>query len=207
MAELRKSTAMIFVSHNMPQVYRISSQVLVLDHGSAVYLSDQIGEGIQRYYQLQDTDQSQVLGGDLISISDVRFESDGAPSDEELRISVNFGSPLQLSFRLKVDPKIDAVGLKLSVWNQEMLPVMDVVAGTMRNYELHLGGHTEAEIEVVVDRIPFSTGQHSISIVVTDTSYLTIYGRVDNVGSISVKAPYPTGAHQIGVADWKHSLI
>ncbi|MCI0616644.1 ABC transporter ATP-binding protein [bacterium] len=60
-ASLRKSTAVIFVSHNMEQVARISSQVLVMDIGAAAFIGS-VDNGISKYntlnYQARDSENT-----------------------------------------------------------------------------------------------------------------------------------------------------
>lgn len=48
--EIRPKTAIIFVSHSMPMVSRICNQIILMDKGKAEYQGNDIGKGIQAYY-------------------------------------------------------------------------------------------------------------------------------------------------------------
>lgn len=48
--ELLPKTAVIFVSHSMPMVSRICNEIILLDHGNVEYMGNEIGKGVQLYY-------------------------------------------------------------------------------------------------------------------------------------------------------------
>ena len=207
MAELRDKTAMILVSHAMPQIYRICSHVMVLKRGAVIYHGDQLGVGIQTYYGQMETQEARVIGGDTIDLQQIRFESGGHVADEIEPIPVDYGDPLSISFRLHVHRDLKNVGVKLCFWNQELQPVLDLVADTMTNYMIEMNGRGWCDVEAVLDRVQLNTGRYTMTIQVMDESMIRIHGRADNVGRIVVKAPYPTGANQIAVGRWTVSPV
>lgn len=48
--ELLPNTAVIFVSHSMPMVSRICNEIILMDRGVAEYQGNDIGKGVQLYY-------------------------------------------------------------------------------------------------------------------------------------------------------------
>lgn len=59
--ELLPKTAMIFVSHSMPMVSRICNEIILMDHGSVEYQGNDIGKGVQMYYnKFSNNENSEV---------------------------------------------------------------------------------------------------------------------------------------------------
>lgn len=56
--ELLPNTAVIFVSHSMPMVSRICNEIILMDHGSVDYQGNDIGKGVQLYYNKFSTSGS-----------------------------------------------------------------------------------------------------------------------------------------------------
>ncbi len=50
--ELFPTTAIVFVSHNMPQISRICNEVIVMTKGKTVFQSNDVSQGINHYYEL-----------------------------------------------------------------------------------------------------------------------------------------------------------
>jgi lipopolysaccharide transport system ATP-binding protein len=62
MAELMSRCAVIFVSHTMPQIFRVCSEVLLLDHGTAMYHGPDVAAGVERYFGLFPQNQQSITG-------------------------------------------------------------------------------------------------------------------------------------------------
>ena len=62
MNEIAKNAAVIFVSHAMPEVARVATDILLLDHGTSVYIGNDISKGIEQYYDLFESEEKIVSG-------------------------------------------------------------------------------------------------------------------------------------------------
>ncbi|HAR72165.1 MAG TPA: ABC transporter ATP-binding protein [Flavobacteriaceae bacterium] len=59
--ELLPNTAIIFVSHSMPMVSRICNEIILMDHGVAEYQGNDIGKGVQLYYNKFSTSGENIV--------------------------------------------------------------------------------------------------------------------------------------------------
>jgi lipopolysaccharide transport system ATP-binding protein len=59
---LMKTTAVIFVSHSMPQVYRICSSVMLLDKGQNIFSGNNLGRGVEMYFAMFHNGEKQISG-------------------------------------------------------------------------------------------------------------------------------------------------
>lgn len=86
--ELLPSTAVIFVSHSMPMVSRICTQIILLDHGRVQFNGSEVGKAIDMYYSRFANNESNAVYDDgslvlkEISLVDPRNVVEGLPQIE-----------------------------------------------------------------------------------------------------------------------------
>jgi lipopolysaccharide transport system ATP-binding protein len=83
--ELMRTSAVVFVSHNMPLISSFCTRVLVMDHGHTVLDTDQPGVAINHYYGLVSGAQ-QVSGTGEARVVDVQLVADGMRREGELLV-------------------------------------------------------------------------------------------------------------------------
>lgn len=98
------NTAVIFVSHNMPQVTRICNTVLLMDHGAVIDSGNNLGNVISKYHQTifenyESTDQGS--GDATIEYFQVLDENDN--EIQKLRHGDPFKIKVRVRFRLLED--------------------------------------------------------------------------------------------------------
>ncbi len=83
--ELMRTSAVVFVSHNMPLISSFCTRVLVMDHGHTVLDTDQPGVAINHYYGLVSGTQ-QVSGSGEAKVLEAQLEADGTERKDGLVI-------------------------------------------------------------------------------------------------------------------------
>lgn len=73
-SEITKSAVVIFVSHQMPQISRISDFVLLLSKGRTQFLGQNLNEGIQLYYDGFKNNHDKKFFGDKLEISHFQIQ-------------------------------------------------------------------------------------------------------------------------------------
>lgn len=100
MDSLMKNTAMIFVSHNIPQVARMASQLLLMSRGSIGYYGDDIPAGLTKYYDSYARKIGNFQGSDKVELLSVELESRGVVGTAEEMLTMAYGDDLTLRVRL-----------------------------------------------------------------------------------------------------------
>lgn len=202
-SKLLDSSAVIFVSHSMPQIFRIANEVLVMSSGKAICKTNDIGLGIDQYYGLVKKSKISVSGGQNVSL--LKF------TGETVEASANFGETLDLShgqdirftltFQKHID--IDSLHLQIIIWNPELVPVIDIIGNGGKGYILDCSENSNPEVEVNIPNLYLNTGKHAVTLIVYSGDMMTPYLRVDNALTISVKSHFPSGSNIIFPAKWK----
>jgi lipopolysaccharide transport system ATP-binding protein len=114
-------TAVIFVSHNMPMVSRICSQIILMNHGCAQFQGDDVGKGIDLYYnRFADNDSSVVYTDGCIELS---HSSVISKTFENEIAQLPWGSKLQFLFEFKILLPISDYEFFVIIVDKEQRPV------------------------------------------------------------------------------------
>lgn len=89
--DLVKKSAVIFVSHNIPQVARISSHVLCLNRGEAITYTDDVAVGIHTYFSLLSGDSV----GSKFECEEIKIEKFFIKTEGNETPKVEFGGTLE----------------------------------------------------------------------------------------------------------------
>jgi lipopolysaccharide transport system ATP-binding protein len=202
--ELMKSSAVIFVSHTMPQIFRLCTDLIVMDHGAVTYQGTNIAEGVALYLSLFSEQPESVTGSGEVSVSalSVRAGHDAAGLGETIR--AEHGESLTLSATLSATPGLP-VRVQFLIWNAEMLPVLDILCDTLDGYAVNVPDPGVIDISAHVPRLELNGGKYSISVIAASLDYSRIYCRHDNAAYLHVTAASASGAHVLSVAEWTTS--
>ena len=101
--ELIPKTAIIFVSHNMPQVARICNKVLYITKGEKLFYSSSVNQGIKQYVHSFKNADFQELGSGEVTLNRILMNPQGVKNEEELSF-IN-GENLNLYFKLSINKR------------------------------------------------------------------------------------------------------
>ena len=74
-ANLLKDTAIIFVSHSMPQMAKISDTILLMNKGEEAFFGKNVSRGIEAYYDLFPGEQKKSFG-DRIELQSIQLNGE-----------------------------------------------------------------------------------------------------------------------------------
>jgi lipopolysaccharide transport system ATP-binding protein len=112
MAGLLNKTAVIFVSHNMQQVTRISSCLLLMDHGKVLKQDLNIGSVVSRYHSLQAKPFEPIIqGSGKAIIHSVVLEDQNQKPTTTLR----HGSPFSVAIKFSLSQRLSNSLIKILI--------------------------------------------------------------------------------------------
>jgi len=155
------NTAIIFVSHSMPMVSRICSQIILMDKGKAILQGDDVGKAIDKYYTRFADNNSNVVFDD----GSINFESvellDSIGYEKNIP-QLKWGSNLKLAFKFKVNSFKGIPRFQISIFDKEQRPVAILESNSIESGSLRERDH----IEFVVNHqnLQLSKGIYSINI-------------------------------------------
>jgi lipopolysaccharide transport system ATP-binding protein len=182
LAQIRDSAAFILVSHDIDQIARVSSKVLVLNAGRVRYLGD-VGEGIRTYQELarQRTSMApheQTAAGTVASI---------VSCDE----TIADGGALNVSLSVETNDAVGVADVRVVLWGDDGLAALDSYTRTHgSSLRLHPGCNV---LKLTVGQLRLKRGRYAISIALLDRSNNRHLYWGDRIRTVDVDGP-PAGA-------------
>jgi lipopolysaccharide transport system ATP-binding protein len=205
-AEMLKSSAVVFVTHSMPQVFHICSDLMVLDHGTVVSHGKDLSAGAAHYLALLKADGAQVLGSGEVSVKSLELSGSTAETASLGECLVlNHGSPLRIRLVLACSAATEQARVQFMLWNAEMLPVIDVMGKDLKGQRIDLPSSGEMEVTAVLPNIELKAGRYMLSVIVVGENQLSVYCRHDNAAHIDIRASSASGAQFLLPAEWTTS--
>jgi len=118
--ELQKRTAIIFVSHSMPQVAKLSSSALLLSRGSVKNQSDNVSNIINEYFLDSSIDNKEMISGNG-KARIIKKNFDGQTSN-----IIKKGNNISISFELKVEKDIEKFIVRGVIYDEEFKGLLEI---------------------------------------------------------------------------------
>lgn len=165
---LLNNTAVIFVTHSMPQVSRISNQILLLQRGVSLINSRNVSEGIDHYYQLfQDTDVIKAGSGRvrLIDFNVLEPNEDQVKKNNKGNFLLKYNSQYIFAFQFKSAEALNPFNVHLSFIDKDSKMV-----ATLYSYLTHDPFNKNGEfcLQVLTDKLPLGQGNYSVGIAINE---------------------------------------
>lgn len=181
--QITNKSAVVFVSHNMQQISRFCTRVMVMDHGSALLDSQNPAEGIDRYFglvkhkqQTSGTGEAEILGVDLL-VNNQRVEG--------IEPTISHGAELGLRLKLRIDSSRTHATMNISIFDAAMNAVVTM---PMYNPEGQLCMFPAGllDVQMALGTIELASGKYSITIGIIDSNTNLVLTRVQGLSSFRI---------------------
>jgi lipopolysaccharide transport system ATP-binding protein len=202
--EMMRSAAVVFVSHSMPQIFRICTQLVVLDGGKVVVSSRNLAEGAAVYTSLLKEPAPQVMGNGKVSCTGVSLNSTSKITSAQIgsELALPHGADLTIAVALKSIENVQEARLEVLFWNSESVPVVEVMTESLTGLWFNFDASKSASLSCQLDSLQLCPGRYSVTVIVTDRTHSEVYCRHDNVATFSLVAESPSGAVVQPIGRW-----
>ncbi|PSB55171.1 ABC transporter ATP-binding protein [Chamaesiphon polymorphus] len=175
--------AVIFVSHSMPQVSRIATDIALLEKGKPVYQGKNVSEGIDLYYSKFDVIPSFYVG-ELVQIISILIN--GQPSlDTTDTILVERLADIEIQITLKVSPQFKHPEPFLVFYDAEQRGIAEYIYEEKLPLE-NINGNVS--FKILIPKVIFSKGLYSITVGLSESKDGPILMRAQSAAYFQVKA-------------------
>ena len=182
LARIRDRAAFILVSHDIDQVARVCSKVLVLDLGRQRHLGE-VAEGISIYQQLSRQSKP--------SVAHEQIATETATSILTCDDTVGNGGLLNLSLSIRLIRPVPTADVRVILWDEDGVPALDAYTRT-QGWSLSLEEGTSI-VKLAIGPLTLKRGRYDVSFAVLnrDNNLHLYWG--DRIRTVAVEGP-PTGA-------------
>ncbi len=154
-SELLQNSAVIFVSHAMPQVGRICTSAMLLKKGQISNSSNDIGKIVLAYFNEFELEEKSSLGSGNAKFKKIGFKS--------TKPTFNLRDKIDISFELDITKPIESYYITLVIFDQEVKAV--AIVSSSEEINCLSGNKTIANISFVNN---FTPGKYNINIDVVE---------------------------------------
>ena len=164
--DMLRQCAVIFVSHSMPMIYRLSTRVIVLASGEAVFAGDptQGIENLLRSIEAHDQIVRRSLGTGEATIHRLSLEDEHGRSIQESQ----YARPYRLSMDLTVSPDFPEYDISVTFMSRAQELVAQCHSKANR-YRCHHDGQRH-RVEIAFDAQLLNPGRYWLTVAIFDTS-------------------------------------
>ncbi|WP_419174919.1 polysaccharide ABC transporter ATP-binding protein [Desulfosediminicola sp.] len=183
------STAVIFVSHSMPQISRICDQVLFIDHEGVKYIGRDVSKGIELYSNsMIKDDYYQFIDTGKARVNFAHFLSD----DNTLTQSIVYGSNLKIHCNLTVDSKYKSPCISFNFFSLDMRIVSQCVS-QFSDISITNNGN-KIDITVDLGKFTLGPGVYWLSIAIQGDGFGEILAKYMNYTKLTVTGAFSAGS-------------
>jgi lipopolysaccharide transport system ATP-binding protein len=117
--EIFNQTAIIFVSHSMPLVSRICTELIVMTKGEAVFQSMDVSKGISHYYELFPQLAGNITSNGEAEIESIYLTSKGKDSRNNPTFEINHGDELTVNLTVNINKELQSPSIGLMFYDKE----------------------------------------------------------------------------------------
>ncbi len=160
--QILPNTAIIFVSHSMPMVSRICSQIILMDKGQAKFQGTDVSKAIDLYYTRFTSNESNVVFTDnSIELEHVELLNPVNVIDDLPQL--NWLGDFKLRFKFRVNNMHDVPKFTINIFDKEQRPI-GVLENNSKSSNLNIIDNQYIEFFVTHKKIQLSKGVYSINL-------------------------------------------
>ena len=169
---LVKNAAVIFVSHSMPQIARISSHCLVMNRGKNVLMTDNVTKGIDCYNQMIEFLGMTQMGDGRARVRKINVTSSSGVDEEidfenivQKKVYLSYQDRLTIKVVLDVDSSVKHIRPQFNFLDVEQRFVAQISSPS----EIENTNET-LTISTTIEQIPLNQGIYSLGCAVYEVS-------------------------------------
>jgi lipopolysaccharide transport system ATP-binding protein len=157
--DLIKKCAVIIVSHSMPQISRICSDLILLKNGKInVYQKNNLGAAIESYYQIAGKSNKVEIGNGKAKIKNIKIND--SLSDE---IDLKYNEQLSMEIEIKLVEDFKQLSIRITFFDVEQKPVAQI--SSVNDNQL-INGNLNTILSLKTNNLFLNTGTYTIHIAV-----------------------------------------
>jgi len=183
--DLMQKTAVIFVTHGMPQVSRICSDLVVLDKGVACYQGKDIPKGIDLYYSKFRSEERSLVTEvkEKAEIKKIALKSNCSEKNV-----VDFGEELSVYLECKIDKSIKHPNISLTIATQELQEIAQC-SSYFNNVQIE-NESGEIMLDVNLGRIFLNPALYALCLTITTDKHGEVIYKCQNICQFRVKGDF-----------------
>ncbi len=165
--KLLQNTAVVLVSHSMPQIARMATQIMLMERGKSLYFEDP-SLGITEYYRLYKNNIIDFQNSEKAILQNIRIGTSSKMYERTDEFVIDYGEDLFVEIDIKILQKVIKPNLSLALYDKEQR-----IFAQVWNFREQIDIEDYCGVLKVKTKIRnnnFSQGTYSITVILSDIS-------------------------------------
>jgi homopolymeric O-antigen transport system ATP-binding protein len=198
--KLLKNSAVIFVSHSMPQVTMVSTEYILLENGIVDSKGKDVGGGVEKYFSKFASNNKQILSSKNVTLKKIKLTSKTNKYVDN-QLIINSGEYVSVTGELIFTSEIRKVKIRIGIFNIEYRIVAEVDSDQTLEYFEPKDG--QLQFNVIIQNLNLRVGKYTLHVHVTDYNTNEKILRYSDAASFIVKNTLTIGADFLLPSQWK----
>lgn len=169
--KLIKKSAVIIVSHSMPQIARICSDLIILKKGQILLKQKgDLGPAIEAYYELVGSIEESQIGNGNAFIKEIKINGFNSKT-----IDLKYNDPFEIEVFINVAGSIKELSVRLTFFDVEQKPVAQI---SSQNDNVKIFGRKDLNVNIMINELVLNIGTYSLHVAVHEINNLGREGEV-----------------------------
>lgn len=198
---LMADTAVVYVSHNLPEVTRICSRILVIERGRAVFVGNNVTKGIEHFISSLQQMKATISENGKAKIHSVKVYTD-KERDQSRVLEVDYLDDLYFKVEFSLIPEVKGAEMQISIGSRQMGAVAQVISNCC-NFDIR-NNNKRMTVRVKLPRIQFNAGIYYYTVKIINAANTELIYNYSWVGEFQVVG-YPMHISPMQIAaEWTH---
>jgi lipopolysaccharide transport system ATP-binding protein len=162
MDKLLNNTAIILVSHSMPQVSRMATQVLMLEKGKVEFYSDKVSDGLTNYYKRYKLEIPNYKSSDKAEFKKWKISTKNNAYELGDEIIINYNENINLILEIECFEKLVNPSIYIAIYDNEQRNIAEIYNFRDKVQLDFISGVFKCAVEIT--NLNLAQGKYSITI-------------------------------------------
>jgi lipopolysaccharide transport system ATP-binding protein len=163
MDKLLHNTAIILVSHNIPQIARMANKIMMMEKGKNTLYSQDVSLAITEYYSRFKLEIGDYTGSDKVELLNFTIENNGKILDKAEEIIIDFDSEILIGVEVDCKSEVTNPEFYIAFYDKEQRNFAEVMNFSKQiSFTSPVKG--KLKVQARLSQINFSQGKYSITL-------------------------------------------
>lgn len=166
MDRLLEKTAMIFVSHSMPQIARMATQIMLMEQGRSSHFSGEVSQGITEYYKRYKPQITDFQNSEKAILKSIKLGNAESLWERTEEIVIEYGDDILVEIEIDLLQTIKKPLLTLALYDKEQR-----IFAQVWNFREQIPVENFSGLLKVKSRMNqnnFAQGKYSVTVILSD---------------------------------------
>jgi len=196
-SEFLSYSSIVFVSHSMPEIARLSTKIMLLDNGGCKYSGNNVYEGIDNYYKLHGKPKGSTIESNDGKFEDIKIEYDGKDNIP----SISYLDDLSIYISARLNRKIENPIFHVGILSQGL---QNICHCSSNNSNLKIESNNQMiKLKVKIKALTIRPGIYYLDFAITDSKNIKIIARTHLCHQIQITGPLSGYGATLSLGEWE----